>query len=127
MSRSKWITAAALFALGVPAASAGDRTRVQITIAPYWGWGAPVYRPGPRVYRHGYPERYGDSRYGSHYGSAYGRSYGDPYGEYYRDPVIRFGLGDVYRFRDRDFRRGGDRRYDSRRHRDYYRGHDRRD
>ena len=121
MSASKWFAFAAVVALAVPVARAGDRTRVQITIAPYWGLGWPIYRPGPRVYRHGYYDGYRHSRYD--------RDYGSPYGSHYGGPTIRFDYG--HRDRDRDYRPhgyrpGGDLRYDSRRHRDYYRG-DRRD
>ncbi len=113
MNRSKWIAAAVLFALAVPTARAGDRTRIQIQVAPYWGapywaapywatpyrsaphrgWYGPDYRSGPRTYRHRY------------------------YDGHYRDPVIRF----EYDYGRRDYRSGGDLRYDSRRHRDYYR------
>ena len=102
MSRSKWIAAAlvALVVPAVPAAQAGDRTRVQITIAPSWGWG-PTYRPAYRVDRRGYHDGYRSG------------------------PVIRFD----YRDRGGYFGRGGYRpggylRYDSRRDRDYYQGRD---
>jgi hypothetical protein len=110
MSSSKWLAAAALMALAVPAAQAGDRTRVQITIAPYWGWDGPVhYRHAPRPYRHGYRDGYRDGRY-------------------YGGPVLRF--DSVWRDRDRwyrhdGYRPGGYLRYDSRRDRHY--GHDRHD
>lgn len=126
MSRSQWIAAAALMALAVPAAQAGDQTRVQITIAPYWGWGGPAYRPGPRAYRHGYYEGYRDSRYG---GVSY---YGGYSGGYYGGPAIRldYGYRDGY-YRPGGYRPGGELRYDGRRDRDYYRGrgrgHDRDD
>jgi len=109
MSRSKWIAAAALVAVAGPAAEAGDRTRVQIAIAPYWGWGGPLYRPPPFNHRY--------------YGHAYGGGYGGYSGGYYQGgPVIRF----EYRDNDRYYRPGGYRpggylRYDSRRDRDYYR------
>ena len=116
MSRSKWIAAAALVALAVPVAQAADRTRVQITVAPYWA--GPVYGVASWRQRHGY-DGHRDSRYGGYYGR--------PYGGYYGAPVIRF----EYRDHDRDryyrsggYRPGGDLRYDSRRDRDYYRGRD---
>ena len=65
MSRSKWF-AAALLALAVPAAQAGDRTRVQIIIAPSWGWG-PSYRPVYGVERRGHSDGYRVYRYGGYY------------------------------------------------------------
>jgi hypothetical protein len=115
MSRSQWIAAAALMALAVPAAQAGDRTRVQITVAPYWG--GPAYAPAPRAYRRGYQDGYRDSRWGGHPGSTVG-------GYYYGGPVIRFDYRDRAPFyRYGGYRPGGYLRYDSRRDRDYYRGH----
>lgn len=104
MSSSKWLAAAALMALAVPVAQAGDRTRVQITVAPWWGWDGPVrYRPAP------YHPHYGRSDY--YYG-----------GHYYGGPILRFD----YSWQDRDryyrpygFRPGGELRYDSRRDRHY--------
>jgi hypothetical protein len=115
MSRSKWIAAAALFALAVPAVQAGDRTRVQINIAPYWV--GPVYGATPWRHRHGGYVGYRDARYGS--------DYRRPYGGLHRAPIIRF----EYRDHDRRYGPGGHRpgghlRYDSRRDRDYYRGRD---
>ncbi len=124
MSRSKWIAAAALFALAVPAVEAGDRTRVQITVAPYWV--GPVYGAAPWRHRHGGPAGYRGGRYGGpYYGGYYGGHYGRPYGGFHGAPVIRF----EYRDHDRRYRSGGHRpggylRYDSRRDRDYYRGRD---
>jgi len=115
MPRSKWIAAAALVALAVPTAQAGDRTRVQITVAPYWG--GPVYGAAPWRHRHGGYDGYRDSRYGGYYAR--------PYGGFYGAPVIRFDYRDHdRRYRSGDYRPGGYLRYDSRRDRDYYRGRD---
>lgn len=123
MSRSKWIAAAALFALAVPAVQAGDRTRVQITVAPYWV--GPVYGAPPWRHRHGGYAGYRDSRYGGYYGGYYGRPYGRPYGGLHGAPVIRFEYRDHdRRYGSRGHRPGGHLRYDSRRDRDYYRGRD---
>jgi hypothetical protein len=123
MSRSKWIAAAALFALAVPAVQAGDRTRVQITVAPYWV--GPVYGAPPWRHRHGGYAGYRDSRYGGYYGGYYGRPYGRPYGGLHGAPVIRFEYRDHdRRYGSRGPRLGGHLRYDSRRDRDYYRGRD---
>lgn len=113
MPTRTWLAAAALAAVAVPAAQAGDHgTRVQVFLGPDWGGYAPVhYRPAPRYYapRH---------RYDGDYGALY---YGGPY------------LSFSYSWRDRDrerdgwyrhdgYRRGGDLRYDGRRDRSYYRG-----
>jgi len=110
MSRSKWIAAAVLLALAAPAVQAGDRTRVQIAVAPYWV--GPVYGAAPWRHRHGGYDGYRDSRDGGYYGRSYGSSY--------RAPGIRF----EYRDHDRGYRPGGYLRYESRRDRDYYRGRD---
>ena len=126
MSSSKWLAAAALMALAVPAVQAGDRTRVQVTIAPYWGWDGPVrhvHGPARRGY---YDDGWRDRRYGESYGFFYG------------SPQLRFeyrsgGRDSYYRpygYRPYGYRPGGDYRYDSRRERGYGRGrdgHDRRD
>lgn len=115
MSRSKWIAAAALFAVAVPAVQAGDRTRVQITVAPYWV--GPVHGATAWRHRHRGYAGYRDSRSGGYYSR--------PYGGILGAPVIRF----EYRDHDRRYGSGGHRpgaylRYDARRDRDYYRGRD---
>ena len=101
MSRSKWF-AAVLVALAVPAmpaAQAGYRTRVQITIAPSWGWG-PNYRPAFGIDRRHF-DGYRFDRRGGFYDGHHG------------GPVIRFD------YRDRGgyygyggYRPGGHLRYD---------------
>ena len=64
MSSRPWLATAALMALAVPAAQAGDRTRVQVTISPYWGWSGPGYeRYPPRPHYRGYRQGYRDGRY----------------------------------------------------------------
>ncbi len=117
MSSSKWLAAAALVALAVPAAEAHERTRVQVTIAPYWGWDGPV-RPVHGPYRRGYYDGYRDRRVGESWGFFYG------------SPTLRFDYrygGDRYYrprgyYRSHGYRPGGDYRYDSRRDRHYGRG-----
>ncbi|MCU0760451.1 MAG: hypothetical protein MUF07_14815 [Steroidobacteraceae bacterium] len=115
MSSRNWLAAAALVALAVPAAQAGDRSRVQVTIAPYWGWGGPVPahpRAVPRSYARGYRDGFRDGRYGG-FGGFHPRG-ARP------GPVVRFD----YTWRDDDrwyrhdgWRPGGPLRYDGRRDR----------
>ena len=122
MSSRPWLATAALMALAVPAAQAGDRTRVQVTISPYWGWSGPGYeRYPPRPHYRGYRQGYRDGRYDGALGlGGLGLHGGLP------------ALSIDYVWRDRDrgyrpgYRPGGPLRYDARRARDYY-GRDRRD
>lgn len=119
MSSSKWLAAAALMALAVPAAQAHERTRVQVTIAPYWGWDGPV-RPVHGPYRRDWhrDDYYRDRRYGDYWGFSYG------------GPLLRFDYrsGGGYYHRPRGYYRpGGYYRYDSRRDRHYGRDRDWRD
>jgi hypothetical protein len=117
MSSRHWLAAATLMALAIPAAEAGDRSRVQVTIAPYWGWDGPVHpRAVPRPYARGYRDGLRDGRYGG-----FGRF--DGFGGFHPGgPAVRFD----YTWRDRDrwyrpdgWRPGGPLRYDGRRDRHF--------
>lgn len=106
MSSRKWLAAAALMALAVPAAGAHERSRVQVTIAPYWGWDGPVRHVHGPV-RRGYYDDYRERRYG------------DSWGFFYGSPLLRFDYRSGGYYRPHGYRPGGDYRYDSRRDRHY--------